>query len=224
MLRSSFSLLDIFFSLIRIPFIAFVTLTVLVLKISQIYQSGILNHLIQIPPLFAEKPNNIQQDIDSTKGKAEKDVAKHQFSPLDLEPSEMMILYSLSRKRQQLERREKNQEIHEALVLSVEKRISQKIEELSKIRQEIKDIYDKIQEYNDETTKNLVQIFEKMKPKDAAKIFEEMKEEIAVPILGKMKPKNTSNLFAKLTQERAQRYTFLLAEQRKFLDLPSSKN
>ena len=142
------------------------------------------------------------------------------FDPLELTASEVMLLMSLSKRREQIAQREENYEAREALVQAVEKRIDQKINELTQIRDEISTLYNNIQKHNDETTKRLVKVYEAMKPKNAARIFEQLNDSIAVPILEMMSEKKASELMAKLTPERAKKLTFLLADRRKFLDLP----
>lgn len=223
------------------PLLIFITVALLGLKINKL--SHMDSFSLHIPQLFAQETSSPDadaraleeeiEDVDMPQKKAPQrqssalaritqdlEQNKKTFNPLELEPSEVMFLMSLSKRREGIEQREKNYEARESLARAVERRIDQKINELSKIRGEIEELYAKIQKHNDETTERLVKVYESMKPKNAAQVFEKLDDAVAIPILEKMRPQKASDMMAKMSPDRAKNLTFLLAERRKLLDLP----
>jgi flagellar motility protein MotE (MotC chaperone) len=61
--------------------------------------------------------------------------------------------------------------------------------------------------------KNIVVMYESMKPKDAARIFEKLDHTVLVDVAAVMKPRKLSDVLAQMNAESAQRLTVDLARR-----------
>ncbi len=132
--------------------------------------------------------------------------------------SEIEILQSLSKRRDELDRRENELSQKQALLDAAEEEIDRKVNELAAMRKKLEELLGQQQTAQDEQIKSLVKIYENMKPKDAAKIFDTLDVEVLMSVIGKMNERKTSPILASMDPERAKLVTIKLAERRK---LPS---
>lgn len=121
------------------------------------------------------------------------------------------ILDSLSERRQQLDAREKEMDLRENLLKAAEQRVEQRISELKDLEAKLAAV-DQEQEQSDaDRMKNLVTMYENMKPKDAARIFDRLDMSVVVQVASKMSARQMSLVLAEMQSETAQRLTLELA-------------
>jgi flagellar motility protein MotE (MotC chaperone) len=65
--------------------------------------------------------------------------------------------------------------------------------------------------------RNLVTMYESMKPKDAAKIFDRLSHDVLVPVVLQMKPPKMAEVLAVMMPETAEKLTVALAMRAKGL-------
>ncbi|MCK0070464.1 hypothetical protein [Kordiimonas laminariae] len=124
---------------------------------------------------------------------------------------EEKLLTQLRQRRLELEQREKQLELQEQLLSSTEQRIEKKITQLELLEKSIKEqlrIYD---ERENEKLKAIVDVYEKMKPKDAAPRFEQLSLQTQVDLVTRMKAPKVAALMGKMTAAKASRLTTELA-------------
>lgn len=124
---------------------------------------------------------------------------------------EMKIITQLRQRRLELEQRERQLELQEQLLSSTEQRIEKKIAQLQLLEQSIKEqlrIYD---ERENEKLKAIVDVYEKMKPKDAAPRFEQLSLQTQVDLVTRMKAPKVAALMGKMTPTKASILTTELA-------------
>ena len=143
------------------------------------------------------------------------DVVDHRFTPVELD-----ILQNLVRRREELDRWEKNIEIKEAALDATEKRVNDKIVQIEGMKKEVASLLAQYNEKEDVKIHSLVKIYESMKPKDAARIFDEVDMPILLLVIDKMPEKKTAPILALMDPKKAKQITVQLAEQRR---LGSSK-
>ncbi len=143
------------------------------------------------------------------------DVTQRAFST-----SEIEVLQSLSKRRDELDKREKSIAQKEALLAAAGQEVDRKIAELNKLKGEMEALIGKQKTLEDERLMSLVKIYEGMKPKDAATIFNTLDLEVLLPVVSHMKESKTAPILATMDTEKAKIVTTSLAEQRK---LPESK-
>lgn len=149
--------------------------------------------------------------------------AKQDNKPLDpimFSQSEIEILQNLASRRKEIDLREEAVLKREVLFQAAEKRLEEKIGELSKIKGEIEALIKKYNEQEETELKSLVKIYETMKPKDAARIFDELELKVLLQVFQRMKEAKTAPILASMSPARAKEVTTQLAE-RKDLSTPN---
>ena len=140
----------------------------------------------------------------------EEEVAKHEFSQVELD-----LLQSLAKRREELDEWSKQVQLKENMLEATEGRISEKVNNLQKMKKEVEDLLAKYNEQEDLKIKSLVKIYENMKPKDAARIFEELDMPVLLMVVDKMSERKVSPILAAMNPTKAKDLTIQLAEQRK---------
>ena len=110
--------------------------------------------------------------------------------------SEVEILQSLSKRRDELDKREQQIGQREALLKAAGGEVDRKIAELNKIRSELEDLLNKQKTAEDERINSLVKIYENMKPKDAANIFNTLDMNVLLPVIAKISERKASPILA----------------------------
>jgi flagellar motility protein MotE (MotC chaperone) len=134
--------------------------------------------------------------------------------------SELEVLSSLSKRRDELEKRERRIADREALLNAAEQEVDQKITELNKLKGEIEGLLGKQQQMEDARINSLVKIYEAMKPKEAAVIFNTLNIDVLLSVISRMSERKSSPVLAAMDPDKARIVTIRLAEQRKLPSLP----
>ncbi|MDZ7714120.1 MAG: hypothetical protein U5L06_13930 [Rhodovibrio sp.] len=137
--------------------------------------------------------------------------------PLDMTEAEIELLQQLAERREKLEQRAQTLDRRENLVKAAEKRLDQKVGEMERLRTEIEDLLVKYDEQETKQLARLVNIYEKMKPKDAARIFEDLDQDVLLKVVERMNERKTAPILAEMRPDKAQQLTLELAERE---DLP----
>ncbi len=130
-------------------------------------------------------------------------------------PTEIEILTNLSKRKKELDSYNDELEKKEKLLNVTEQRIEGKIEELNELKLSLQELIKKYNEQDEEGMQSLVKIYEKMKPKEAAKIFEDLEMEVLLPVIDRMKESRVSPILAQLSAKKAIKITKELADYRK---------
>ncbi|MEZ0260384.1 MAG: MotE family protein [Alphaproteobacteria bacterium] len=134
--------------------------------------------------------------------------------------SELDVLQSLSKRRDELEKRERRLADREALLSAAEQEVDEKVKELNKLKGEIEGLLGKQQQMEDARINSLVKIYEAMKPKEAAVIFNTLNLEVLLSVISRMSERKSSPVLAAMDPDKARIVTIRLAEQRKLPSLP----
>jgi len=132
----------------------------------------------------------------------------------EMTDEELVLLQSLSQRREELEKRAREIDEREVLLKAAEQRIEQRIDELESLQSSIESLLVQHDEQTDAQMQSLVKIYESMKPKDAARIFEELDMEVLLDVIERMKERKTAPILAKMNPERAKAVTLELAQRR----------
>ncbi len=170
----------------------------------------------------ADKPADAAKDGDKDKD-AVKDKAAGpdtpegrlaRFDPSQITDSELNVLHQLARRRAQLERREASIDTRANLLRATEQRIESKIASLKEMQATIARLLKQHDKEKEAKMRSVVKIYEKMKPKDAARIFEELDMRILLDIVERMREARSAPIMAKLSPAKAKAVTAALAEVR----------
>lgn len=127
--------------------------------------------------------------------------------------SEMAVLESLAERRKALEAREREIDLRENLIKAAEKKVEQRIAELKALQSKIDGAVKAEDDARDAELARLVQMYARMKPKEAAPVFNRLDLEVLTKLAKRMKPSEMSAILAQMEPEAAERLTLELARQ-----------
>ena len=136
------------------------------------------------------------------------------FDPRLVTDSELDILQKLADRRNKLDRRSRQLDTREKLLQATENRIESKTVDLKEIQDTISKLLKKHDNEKEAKMRSVVKIYEKMKPKDAARIFEELELPILLDLVERMREAKTASIIARLTPRKAKAITAALAYRR----------
>lgn len=132
------------------------------------------------------------------------------------------LVEDLAKRREQLDKKEKEIAVREALLSAAERELDQKLGELTGLKTEIEAMMVKRSQEEEARIASLVKIYEGMKPKDAASIFNTLDLDVLIVIMTKMSERKSSPILAEMNAERARTVTIMMAEQKQTPALPTS--
>jgi flagellar motility protein MotE (MotC chaperone) len=133
----------------------------------------------------------------------------------------MELFADLSKRRKDLESKEKELVLREALLKAAQAELTQKTNELTTIKADIEALLKKQTEQEDQRIASLVKIYEGMKAKDAARIFDSLEMDVLLQVMTKMSERKSAPILAAMSPEKARNVTIMLAEQNKLPALPT---
>ncbi|MDF3023323.1 MAG: Flagellar protein FlbB [Alphaproteobacteria bacterium] len=129
--------------------------------------------------------------------------------------SEVEVLQSLSKRRDELDKRERMIGEREALLTAAGQEVDHKIAELNRLKGEIEALLGKQQTMEEERLVSLVKIYEGMKPKEAATIFNTLDLDVLLEVIGRMNERKASPILAAMDPDKARIVTIRLSEKEK---------
>ncbi len=178
----------------------------------------------------AKKPKKMDTAVaksDSKDGKAGQTSAKNTkeekepeqpskrwFDPAMITDAELQVLQNLSERRRQIEQRERDLDMRSGLLKATEQRIDSKITELKVIQTTVDGLLKRHNKQRDKQMKSVVKIYEKMKPKDAARIFEQLDMAILLDVVERMREAKTAPIMANMSPVKAKAVTAAMARRR----------
>ena len=127
--------------------------------------------------------------------------------------AERAVLERLQSRRQELDSRARELEIRESLLKAHEQRIDVKTEELKGAETRIDTANKQKDDADAVRLKNIVTMYENMKPKDAAKIFDRLDMAVLIDVASRMKPQKMSDVLAQMQPDAAEKLTVELARR-----------
>jgi flagellar motility protein MotE (MotC chaperone) len=136
------------------------------------------------------------------------DIANGTAAPVSA--AERALLERLGQRREEIESRMRELEMRERLLDTAEKRLDGRVGDLKQMEDKV-DPKAKPAEEEAKAIKNLVIMYETMKPKDAARVFDRLGLDVLVPVVQQMNPRKMSDVLAAMSPERAEKLTVALA-------------
>ena len=129
--------------------------------------------------------------------------------------NELDLLQNLSKRREELDQREKDIALKAKVLDASEKQLSDKIAEMKTVESEMKKVLALYDDKQNTQIKSLVKIYENMKPADAANIFNEMQMSILLEVIDKMSERKVAPVLAAMDPKKARDITQELAAMRR---------
>ncbi len=139
-------------------------------------------------------------------------------SEIEYSDVKMEMFEDLANRRKEIEERERELVLREALLKAATQEIEQKYKELEGIKSEIQTLLEQQTEEEKKRVASLVKIYEGMKAKDAARIFDTLDMDVLIQVMTQMSERKSAPILAAMNADRARSVTIMLAEQKK---LPS---
>tara|TARA_R100000005_G_C4998203_1_gene204909 strand:+ start:1723 stop:2430 length:708 start_codon:yes stop_codon:yes gene_type:complete len=128
--------------------------------------------------------------------------------------SEVEVLERLAQRRTELDRRSEALDMRDNLLKATESRIDEKIAKLREMEETLNGLLKLHDEEKKAQMQSLVKIYEKMKPKDAARIFNDLEMEILIDVASNIKESKMAPILAEMNSSRANKLTVELATRR----------
>ena len=125
--------------------------------------------------------------------------------------SELAVLEGLANRRKHLDKRVRELELRENLLMAAEKRVEVRITELKSIESRIESELKRRDNVRNEQYGRLVKMYSGMKPKDAARIFDRLDINALTDLVARMKPRIMSTILASMAPAAAERLTLEIA-------------
>ncbi len=126
--------------------------------------------------------------------------------------TERKVLESLSERRRDLDKRDKQNILRDELLKATERRIEEKVKRLEALEQRLTALQSAEETKAAQEIKDLVIMYESMKPKDAARIFDRLDSEVLLKVASEMKPRKMAGILAAMSPDVAQKLTVALAK------------
>jgi len=128
--------------------------------------------------------------------------------------AEQAVLEGLRARRLEIEAREQAMAARDMVLAAAERRLAQRIEELSALQQRLEAADRQRGEREDSGWKQLVKLYEGMRPRDAATIFDELDLPVLVQVVDRMREAKAAPVLGAMRPERARLLTTELARHR----------
>ncbi len=143
-----------------------------------------------------------------------------EFNLDEVTPAEIKVLEDLAARRRELENRERDLEFREGLLKATEQRVEEKIEELKTLQAELQALVDQKDEEEVAKLESLVEIYSKMKPKEAARVFERLEMPLLLSVIGRMKERTSAAILAEMDPQRVSEITAEIARDDDLAAIP----
>ena len=128
--------------------------------------------------------------------------------------AERAVLEALRARRTEIEAREAALAQREMLVAAVERRLTGRLEELAALQQRLEAEARARDERTEQGWRQMVRLYEGMRPRDAAGIFDELDMPVLIQVVDRMREAKAAPVLAAMRPERARLVTTELARHR----------
>lgn len=130
-----------------------------------------------------------------------------------LSASEVQVLQALSARRQTLDQRAEQVETQDQLMVAAERRLDERLAELRQLETHVNDLLGQLDEAQAQRIANLVDVYTRMRAKDAATVFDGLDDGVLIEVASRMRQANLAEVMGRMDPERARHLTELLADR-----------
>ena len=130
-----------------------------------------------------------------------------------LSAAEVQVLQALGARRQALELRGEQLETEDALMLAAEQRLNERVAELRTLETTVNDLLGRLDEEQERRVTSLVDVYQRMRAKDAAEVFDGLEDDVLVQVASRMRQANLAEVMGRMSPVRARRLTQMLADR-----------
>ncbi len=130
-----------------------------------------------------------------------------------LSQAEVQVLQALGERREALELRGTQLETQDALMLVAEQRLSERLAELRTLETHVNDLLGQLDEAQETRLAALVDVYQRMRAKDAAAVFDGLDDGVLVQVASRMRQANLAEVLGRMEPARARALTEMLADR-----------
>lgn len=130
-----------------------------------------------------------------------------------LSAAEMQVLQALSARREALDLRAEQYATQDELMLAAERRLSERVAELRQLETHVSDLLGQLDEAQEQRLANLVDVYQRMRAKDAAAVFDGLEDDVLVQVASRMRQANLAEVMGRMDPDRARALTQMLADR-----------
>lgn len=130
-----------------------------------------------------------------------------------LSQAEVQVLQALQDRRATLDQRAEQYETEDELMLAAEQRLNERLGELRRLEAHVNDLLGNLDEAQEQRIASLVDVYQRMRAKDAATVFDGLDDAVLVQVASRMRQANLAEVMGRMEPERARRLTQMLADR-----------
>ena len=157
----------------------------------------------------------------ASEAKSSEPVAKAPPPAETVSPAERVLLEKLGARRDTLKQRSEALDLREQMIGTAERKLQEGVVDLKKAEDRGDGGTAGRAEAEKAGLKNIVTMYETMKPKDAARVFDRLSLDVLVPIVLAMNPRKMAEVLALMQSEPAERLTVALANRARGTQTPA---
>lgn len=135
--------------------------------------------------------------------------------------SERALAERLTERREEMETRQRELEMRERLLETAERKLEGRVNELRSTEERAETQRESGPASETQAIRNLVVMYENMKPRDAARVFDRLPSDVLIPVVMQMNPRKMSEVLAAMSPEAAEKLTVGLATRARRGDAPA---
>lgn len=130
-----------------------------------------------------------------------------------LSQAEVQVLQALGARREALDARGEQIETQDALMLAAEQRMTERLAELRQLESHVNDLLGQLDEAQEQRLASLVDVYQRMRAKDAAAVFDGLEDDVLVQVASRMRQANLAEVMGRMDPNRARALTQMLADR-----------
>jgi flagellar motility protein MotE (MotC chaperone) len=130
-----------------------------------------------------------------------------------LSQAEVQVLQALSTRRAELDARGEAMGTQDGLMLAAEQRLSERLAELRALETHVNDLLGQLDEAQEQRLASLVDVYQRMRAKDAATVFDGLENDVLVQVASRMRQANLAEVMGRMDPNRARALTQMLADR-----------
>lgn len=130
-----------------------------------------------------------------------------------LSQAEVQVLQALGTRRAELDARGEALGTQDGLMLAAEQRLNERLAELRTLETHVNDLLGQLDEVQEQRLRSLVDVYTRMRAKDAAAVFDGLDDAVLVQVASRMREANLAEVMGRMDPVRARALTQMLADR-----------
>jgi len=130
-----------------------------------------------------------------------------------LSAEEVQVLEALRSRREELDLRASEASTQDELLMAAEQRLNERVAELRQLESHVSDLLGQLDEAQEQRLVGLVDVYQRMRAKDAAAVFDGLDDDVLVQVASRMRQSNLAEVMGRMQPERARVLTRMLADR-----------